>query len=381
MIISSFNINITPFIGKTYLLRISNVGTAKSFNFRIQNHQMLLVETEGSYVNQIELESLDVHVGQSYSVLVTANQSAADYYIVASPKMTLATINNSNVGIAVFHYDNSTTPANGSLPSGPDPFDLQFSINQAKSIRWNLTTGAARPNPQGTFNVTNVTISQTFILRASTATIDGISRYTVNNVSYLTPDTPLKLADQFSNGSGAYVLDAYSKNTSNVKAVHDVFVASALHKEWAEIVLKNDLTTIDSWHLDGYSFFVVGLGEGEWREELRWTYNLYDPVVRSTVEVFPRGWSAIYVFPDNPGMWNLRSQKLQNWYLGEELYVRVYDPDPNPAKEKPPPQNLLLCGKYQPPAPNPAPSVLPPPPPPPNGPSSKAYNPHTPRYY
>ncbi|XP_039687095.1 monocopper oxidase-like protein SKU5 [Medicago truncatula] len=366
--------------GQTYLLRISNVGTAWSFNFRIQNHKLLLVETEGSYVNQIDLDSLDVHVGQSYSVLVTANQNPADYYIVASPKMSL---NNSLVGIAVLHYDNSTTQANGPLPIGPDPFDLEFSINQAKSIRWNLTAGAARPNPQGTFNVTNVTISQTFILEASTATIDQVSFHTVNNVSYSTPKTPLKLADHFSNGSGVYELDAYSKNTSNVKAVRDVFVASALHKEWAEIVVKNTLTNIDSWHLDGYSFFVVGYGEGEWKEESRSSYNLFDPVVRSTVQVFPGGWSAVYVYPDNPGMWNLRSQNLKSWYLGEELYVRVFDPNPNPAKEKPPPQNLLLCGKYQPSAPPPTPplppSLSPPPPPPPNVPSSKAYNPHTTR--
>jgi len=117
------------------LLRISNIGTTWSFNFRIQDHQMVLVETEGSYVNQIELESLDVHVGQSYSVLVTANQDAADYYIVASPKMSNATDNSTLVGVAVLHYHNSTTQANGSLPSGPDPFDLQFSINQANSIR------------------------------------------------------------------------------------------------------------------------------------------------------------------------------------------------------------------------------------------------------
>ena len=133
------SVNLNPFrscvTGKSYLLRISNVGTAWSFNFRIQNHQMVLVETEGSYVNQIELESLDVHVGQSYSVLVTANQSAADYYIVASPKMSNATNNNTLVGVAILHYDNSTAPATGSLPSGPDPFDVQFSINQTKSIR------------------------------------------------------------------------------------------------------------------------------------------------------------------------------------------------------------------------------------------------------
>ncbi|KAG4997897.1 hypothetical protein GLYMA_10G197300v4 [Glycine max] len=382
--------------GKLYLLRISNVGTAWSFNFRIQNHQMVLVETEGSYVNQIELESLDVHVGQSYSVLVTANQSAADYYIVASPKMSNATNNNTLVGVAILHYDNSTAPATGSLPSGPDPFDVQFSINQTKSIRWNLTTGAARPNPQGTFNVRNVTIAETFIFQASTAVIDGLSRYTVNNVSYLTPNTPLKLADYFSNGTGVYKLDAYSKNTSNANAVRGVFVASALYKGWTEIVLKNNLDIIDTWHLDGYSFFVVGIGEGEWNPESRSSYNLYDPVARSTVPVYPGGWSAVYVYPDNPGIWNLRSQNLESWYLGEELYVRVYDADPNPAKEKPPPQNLLLCGLFQPsppslkahnpnapsvsPAPN-APSVSPAPnapsvSPAPNAPASKAYNPH-----
>lgn len=111
------------------------MGTTWSFNFRIQSHKMVLVETEGSYVSQMELDSLDVHVGQSYSVLVTASQSAADYYIVASPKMYNASDMSTLVGIAVLHYDNSTAPATGSLPSGPDPFDILFSMNQAKSIR------------------------------------------------------------------------------------------------------------------------------------------------------------------------------------------------------------------------------------------------------
>lgn len=86
-------------------------------------------------------------------------------------------------------------------------------------------------------------------------------------------------------------------------------------------------------------------GRGKWRPKSRSTYNLYDPVVRSTVQVYPRGWSAAYAYLDNPGMWNLRSQQLKNWYLGEELYVRVYDADPNPEKERPPPDNIRLCGQ------------------------------------
>ncbi|PON98613.1 Copper-resistance protein [Trema orientale] len=343
--------------GKTYRIRISNVGTSWSFNFRIQNHRMELVETEGSYTNQMMLDSLDVHVGQSYSVLVTADQDAADYYIVASPTM----YDSGRYGIGVLHYDNSTTPATGPLPSGPDPFDAEFSINQARSIRWNMTAGAARPNPQGTFNVTNVTISQTFILGSSSADIGGVTHYTVNNVAYLTPETPLKLADHFANTSGVFELDEFSTNSTNSNSELGTFVASGTHKGWIELVFQNGFDDMDSWHLDGFSFYVVGFGFAEWSSELRTTYNLYDPVVRSTVQVYPGSWTAVYAYLDNPGMWNLRSQNLKNWYLGQELYVRVYDADPNPAKERPAPEDLLLCGKFGPQAPAPPPAYSGPP--------------------
>ncbi|CAI0410867.1 unnamed protein product [Linum tenue] len=333
--------------GKTYRFRISNVGTALSFNFRIQNHKLVLVETEGSYTNQITLDSLDVHVGQSYSVLVTMNQVESDYYIVASPKLINASANSSSlVGVGVLHYSNSIAKLSSPLPSGPDPFDLDFSIDQAKSIRWNLTTGAARPNPQGTFNVNNVTISQTFILESSTSQIRGDPRYSINNVSYRVPDTPLKLADHFDNGSGVYQLDWFPTNSANDEAAYGVSVVTGNHKGWIELVFLNTLGGfMDTWHLDGFGFHVVGIGKGKWGAEARSSYNLIDPVVRSTVQVYPGGWTAVYAFLDNPGMWNLRSQNLKNWFLGQEMYIRVHNDDPNPAKERPPPSNLLLCGQ------------------------------------
>ncbi|XP_055805030.1 monocopper oxidase-like protein SKU5 [Solanum dulcamara] len=328
--------------GMTYRFRISNVGTVMSFNLRIQDHKMVLVETEGSYTNQITLDSLDVHVGQSYSVLVTADQNEADYFIVATPKMFKS--DQSLEGIGILHYNNSLTTVSSPVPAGPDPFDIAFSVNQAKSITWNMTTGAARPNPQGTFNVSNVTLAQTFILHGLKGEINGWPRYLVNNVSYLTPETPLKLADMFVNGSGIYQLDQFPTHSVNAATAYGVSVVSGIHKGWLEIVFKNDLNVMDSWHLDGFGFYVVGFGNGDWTPAARETYNIFDPVVRSTVQVYPGRWTSVYVFLDNPGMWNLRSQHLKNWYLGQELFIRVFDNNPNPAKEKQPPQNLLLCG-------------------------------------
>lgn len=121
-----------------------------------------------------------------------------------------------------------------------------------------MTAGAARPNPQGTFNVTNITLTQTFVLHGSKAIINGVPVYTVNNVSYLTPTTPLKLADQFTNGSGVYQLDAFPVRSVNDGAAYGVSVVTGVHKGWIEIVFKNDLDDMDSWHLDGFGFYVVG---------------------------------------------------------------------------------------------------------------------------
>lgn len=220
---------------------------------------MILVETEGSYTEQITLTSLDVHVGQSYSVLVTADQDASDFYIVAYPKLEFANETLNYAGIGILHYTDSNSSPLGPFLTGPDPFDIMFSVNQSRSIKWNMTAGAARPNPQGTFNVTNVTLSQTFILTGKTESVLGENKYTVNGVSYLTPETPLKLADHFGEAFNVYELDRFSTNLTQEDPVFGTFVASGVHKGWLEIIFYNDGDSkMDAWHLDGFGFYVVG---------------------------------------------------------------------------------------------------------------------------
>lgn len=119
--------------GKTYRLRISNVGLQNSLNFRIQNHKMKLVEVEGTHTLQTTYSSLDVHVGQSYSVLVTADQPARDYYIVVSSRFTSTVLTTTGI----LHYSNSAGPVSGPIPGGPT-VQIDWSLNQARSIRFVL---------------------------------------------------------------------------------------------------------------------------------------------------------------------------------------------------------------------------------------------------
>lgn len=109
-----------------------------SLNFRIQNHNLLLAETEGSYTVQQNYTSLDIHVGQSYSFLLTTDQNAStDYYIVASARFVNESLWKRVTGVAILRYSNSKGKAKGPLPDPPnDEYDKTFSMNQARSIRF-----------------------------------------------------------------------------------------------------------------------------------------------------------------------------------------------------------------------------------------------------
>lgn len=117
--------------GRTYRFRISNVGLTTSINFRIQGHKLKLVEVEGSHTLQNIYDSLDIHLGQSYSVLVTADQPVQDYYVVVSSRFTPRVLTTT----AVLHYSNSRKGVSGPLPWGPST-QVAWSLSQARSIRY-----------------------------------------------------------------------------------------------------------------------------------------------------------------------------------------------------------------------------------------------------
>nr|GEZ28672.1 L-ascorbate oxidase homolog [Tanacetum cinerariifolium] len=113
-------------------------------------------------------------------------------------------------------------------------------------------------------------------------------------------------------------------------------------RDFIEIVFENKENIIQSWHLDGYNFFVVGMDQGQWSNKSRNDYNLVDAVFRSTVQVYPKSWTAIYVALDNVGMWNIRNEFWVRRYLGEQFYLRVYSPVMSSRDEYPLPENALL---------------------------------------
>ncbi|XP_058735363.1 L-ascorbate oxidase homolog [Vicia villosa] len=326
--------------GKTYKYRICNVGLKESLNFRIQGHPMKLVEMEGSHLVQNNYDSLDVHVGQCYTVLVTADKEPRDYHLVASTRFTQKVTTTT----AIIRYSNGVGPASPILP--PAPAGWVWSMNQLRSFRWNLTASAARPNPQGSYHYGLINITRTIKLVNSNSRVNGKLRYGINGVSHVNPETPLKLAEYYGVADKVFKYNTISDNPPAV--INDLTLApnviNATFRTFIEIILENPTKCIQSYNLDGYSFFVTAVEPGRWTPEKRSTYNLLDAVSRHTVQVFPKAWAAIMLTFDNAGMWNLRSLQAENNYLGQQLYISVLSPEKSNRDEYNLPDNQLVCG-------------------------------------
>ncbi|KAK4793163.1 hypothetical protein SAY86_023598 [Trapa natans] len=325
--------------GKTYRFRISNVGTATSINFRIQGHKMLLVEVEGIHTLQNTYDSIDLHLGQSCSVLVTADQPVQDYYMVVSTRFTSSVLTSTSI----LRYSGSAGGFSGPPPGGPT-IQIDWSLEQARSFRRNLTASGPRPNPQGSYHYGMINVTRTIRLVNSAPVINGKQRYAINSVSFIPSDTPLKLADHF-NIQGVFSIGSMPDGPTGAGAYLQTAVMGADFRGYAEVVFENPEDSVQSWHIDGHNFFVVGMDGGQWSPSSRLNYNLQDTVSRCTVQVYPQSWTAAYMPLDNVGMWNVRSENWARQYLGQQFYLRVFSPANSWRDENPIPNNALLCGR------------------------------------
>uniref|UniRef100_A0A0A0KYZ5 Plastocyanin-like domain-containing protein n=1 Tax=Cucumis sativus TaxID=3659 RepID=A0A0A0KYZ5_CUCSA len=119
---------------------------------------------------------------------------------------------------------------------------------------------AARPNPQGSYHYGSINITRTIKLVNSVSKVDGKLRYAINGVSHVDPETPLKLAEYFEIADKVFKYDTIS-DEGLAEGVTTVTVApnvvNTTFRNFIEIIFENHEKSLQSWHLDGYSFFAV----------------------------------------------------------------------------------------------------------------------------
>ncbi|XP_054819404.1 L-ascorbate oxidase-like [Prosopis cineraria] len=305
---------------KTYRIRIASTTSLASLNFAISNHKLVVVEVDGNYVQPFEVDDIDIYSGESYSVLLITNQNPnQNYWITAGVR---ARKPNTTQALTILNYKTISASV---YPITPPPvIPLWNDFNRSKTFTKKIFALMGTPQPPK--------YSHKRILLLNTQNrINGFIKWSINNISLSLPSTPylgsikFNLKDVFDQRPPPktfpqdYDIMNPAKNPNSTTG-NGVYMFQK--DEVVDVILQNanmlsaNSSEIHPWHLHGHDFWVLGYGEGKFKEEDEKMFNLKNPPLRNTAAIFPYGWTALRFKADNPGVWAFHCHIEPHLHMG-----------------------------------------------------------------
>ncbi|XP_008226201.1 PREDICTED: L-ascorbate oxidase-like [Prunus mume] len=316
---------LTVIPGKTYRLRIGSLTSLSALSFQIEGHNMTVVEADGHYVEPFQTKNLYIYSGETYSVLITANQDPSRNYWVTTNVVSRKPATPTGLAILNYYpkYFKKSPPT---LPT-TDPLWNDTAPRLAQSLAVKAHKSFIHSPP--------LTSDKVIVLLNTQNKIDGYYRWSLNNVSFSLPHTPYLIALK-ENLNLNHVFDQTPppenydfKNydiyavAENVNATSSNGIYRLKFNTTVDIILQNANTmTVNNsethpWHLHGHDFWVLGYGTGKFdmMKDVG-KYNLVNPIMKNTVPVHPYGWTALRFRADNPGVWAFHCHLESHFYMG-----------------------------------------------------------------
>ncbi|XP_056163483.1 laccase-14-like isoform X2 [Syzygium oleosum] len=353
--------NITVVQGKTFLLRIIHSGLNEEMFFGIAEHNITVVGMDGAYLKPLNTDYLIITPGQTMDVLVTANQTPDRYYMVFSPFVDTNAPSNENVTRGIFEYNgtynHSETPVLPMLPGFTNKSDAGNFTIQLRSLN-----SIEHPSTVPTNVTRNITITVSVnqqpcpANKTCTGPDGSMHSASLNNISFWAPSISI-LQAYYNNISGVYnktfpdkppfVFD-YTGDVSALGEAANVSTEVLMinYNEEVEIRFQGTnfgLAENHPMHLHGYSFYVVGMGDGNFSDSYVSDYNTVDPPYINTVGLPKNGWTAIRFKADNPGVWFMHCHLERHASWGMDTVLVVKDGTNDDQKVLPPPKDMPPC--------------------------------------
>ncbi|TYG40674.1 hypothetical protein ES288_D12G112000v1 [Gossypium darwinii] len=264
----------------------------------LTDHEMTIIEADRQYVEPFVTKNLFIYSGETYSVLVIANQDPSKNY--------WTTIN----VVTIFNYlpNHFLQPPPTNPPIGPIWNDTNSQLNQSLTIKARkgfIITPPRKPD-------------KIIVLPNAQNTINGYLRRSLNNVSHTLPTTPYLIAlkqnmsDVFDPSPppedyNSTNFDIYTVE-NNTNAILSTSIYKLQFNSIVDIILQNANSMMRN---------VLGYGEGKFnllRDVEK--YNLVDPIMKNTVALHPYGWVTLRFQADNLGVWLFHCHIEAHFFLG-----------------------------------------------------------------
>ncbi|KAJ0097158.1 hypothetical protein Patl1_27321 [Pistacia atlantica] len=332
--------------GETYRFRIASLTSLSALSFQIEGHNMTVVEADGNYVEPFATENLYIYAGETYSVLVTANQSSSrNYWITTNVVSRNAS---TPIGQAILNYypNQNLIPPNTTPPPGPLWNDVDARKNQSLAIEARQGYIQIPPHPD-----------KVIVLLNTQNKVDGYTKWAINNVSHTLPETPYLIAlkknwlDVFDQTPAPESYDYENYDIYSVQNNTNATTSSSIYRlefnSTVDVILQNanTMTANNSethpWHLHGHDFWVLGFGDGKYdMKNNDANYKFKNPIMKNTVPLHPYGWTALRFQANNPGIWLFHCHIEAHFLLGMLVLF-----ESGSSMVSVPPQANMGCGK------------------------------------
>ncbi|CCT72117.1 related to cell surface ferroxidase [Fusarium fujikuroi IMI 58289] len=266
-------------IGKTYFLRLANIGAFAGQYFWIEGHNMTIVEVDGAYTKPAQANMVYLSAGQRCSVLVTTKEdSSANFPIVASMDTDLFDILPDDLNWNVtgwLVYDDEKPLPKPSVVYDFDPYDDMDLVPYDEMARL--------PEPSRSIELDVIMDN----LR------DGANYAFFNNITYRAPKVPT-LYTALTSGKQATNPQIYGTYTHSFVLEKDEIV---------QLVINNRDDGRHPFHLHGHHFQVLYRSDddaGDFDGSVEFAET---PMRRDTVVVNGNGNVVLRFKADNPGVW------------------------------------------------------------------------------
>ncbi|KAL9257974.1 putative laccase-9 [Drosera capensis] len=353
--------------GKTWLLRLINAANNAEFFFAIAGHNMTVVGMDASYTKPFVTSYLMISPGQTADVLVTFNATPGKYYMAArqfsSTHADVVYFDHTNTTGIIQYNGNYTPPASPLFPTNLPPYkDALAAMNYTNKLRSLDTKEHSIDVPKNLTKRFFFVVSMGMVY-CPDSTCGGIygnkMASSINNISFVNPTTDV-LTAYYRNLSGVYDADfpdvpavSYNYTTDNISLIlaypqKATKLTTLEYGDTVEIIFQGtniiDAAESHPMHLHGHSFYVVGMGIGNF-DHVNDTksFNLDDPPRLNTVGVPKFGWAAIRFAAKNPGVWYMHCHLDRHMSWGMATAFIVKGGGTSSTSMKRPPNYMPTC--------------------------------------
>ncbi|KAG9961243.1 hypothetical protein KCU61_g5649, partial [Aureobasidium melanogenum] len=296
-----------PTVGRTRL-RVVNVGSFAGFGLNLPGFDAVLSQVDGGH----RVTATESFKGEK----VTWPGQRVDFYVSpSSPEVDTLTLR------VTVHHENFkyTNPALSTVHEFAIQQDLPNT--NPRPARGKIQRYSAQVDTQ--LKPVAHEVNKTIVLYSKTLKLSHLANVPhgfINHTSWAPQNSPLITMNR-------------SLWDNNQLVPHIPYNES--QPLWVDIVLNNLDEDSHSWHLHGYSFYVVAsysadFGWGSYNpyvdlELPGGPLNLNDPPIRDTVYVPRRGYVVLRFRADNPGIWMFHCHMLWHQASGMALALEVRD--------------------------------------------------------